>query len=319
MNGQGGADKPEGDPEERFRRSPVLRVFFYYFAILLLVSFGIQLLVLNTFGEAAIEKLAKGEKGVIPVTHILFFRALLLPLIVFITIHFTRARDGKRLRDIGFAWPAGTFTTLLIGAGLAATLLGFWRLVAGYTLTFEKVALSPEASASWQPVAAASLGLLVLGLLASSILDEVIFRGYLYSTLRERFPWVHAAGLTNLLYLTFHADSPDAGAVAMINVFLTGLVLAGLRERSGSIAAGVVFQTVWNLVLGTFLSMRLSGNDLPRYQSLRLLGNEELTGGEYGPEGGWLITGVLLLGLVAVVAWVEQGRSENEAASASAA
>lgn len=315
IEGRGGAGgESEGEPGERFRHSPVVRVFFYYFAVLLLVSFGIQLLILYTFGEPAIEKLAKGERGVVPVTHLLLFQAVLLPLVIFITAFFTRSRDGKTLREIGLTWPAGTFKTLVLGAVLSAGLLGLWRLVAGQVLTFEKVVAGAEAAVPWQPVAATSLGLLALGLLASSIFDEVIFRGYLYSTLRERFPWVHAAGLTNLLYLTFHAGTPDAGAVAMINVFLTGLVLAGLRERSGSIAAGVVFQTVWNLVLGSFLSQRLSGYDFPRLENLRLAGNPELSGGEYGPEGGWLITGALLLGLVAVVAWVEQGRGEPEGA-----
>lgn len=310
-----GPGGPVGPPDgERLRRSPALRVFFYYFTTLLLVSFGIQFLVLATLGPEAIEKLAQGEKGVVDVALLLLFQVLLLPLVLFVTSFFARVRDGRPVAELGLAWPRGTFSSVLLGAALAALLLGAWRLAAGGLLVFEKAAIAPEAQLPWLPLGSSALALLIVALFASSFFDEIIFRGYIYSTLRERFSWVHAAGLTNLLFLAFHAAGPEAGAPALINIFLAGLLLAGLRERSGSLAAGVAFQTVWQLMLGTFFSLRLAGYDFPRYQDVRLVGNAELSGGDYGPEGGWLITGVLVLGLAAIVAWVERGRREPAAA-----
>jgi hypothetical protein len=70
----------------------------------------------------------------------------------------------------------------------------------------------------------------------------------------------------------------------------------------------MLLQTGWNLLLGCFLSLRVSGLDFPRYANVEVRGAEAITGGEYGPEGSWLMTG-LLLGLVALAAfWVERGR-----------
>lgn len=287
-----------------------MRVFFYYFAVLLLVSFGIQLLILAFLGQGTIERLIKGDEGVVSVPELLLFQAMLLPLVLLVTIYFTFVRDGRPLRAIGLAWPRGTFPAVVFAGTLAAILLGFWRLVAGQLLTFEVSEIPAKLQAPWLPLVPSALAVLILGLLISSFFDEIIFRGYLYSTLRERFPWVHAAGLTNLLYLAFHAGPPEAGAAAMINVFLTGMLLSALRERSGGLVAGVAFQTVWSLVLGSFYSLRLSGYDFPRYQDIKLVGNVELSGGDYGPEGGWLITGVLVLGLIVVAAWVEKGPGE---------
>jgi uncharacterized protein len=314
----GGPDRPpgQGQSDESLRRSPVLRVFFYYFATLLLVSFGVQFLILGTLGPEAIEKLAKGEKGVIDVPLLLLFQTLLLPPVLFLTSYFARVRDRRPLAELGLAWPAGTGRSLVFGGALAAVLLCFWRLLAGWLLQFEVRPVAADLETPWLPLGASGLALVLAGLLSSALLDEIIFRGYLYSTLREKFSWVHAAGLTNLLYLTFNATSPEAGAQALINVFLLGLVLAGLRERTGSLAAGTIFQTVWNLMLGTIFSMRLSGFDFPRLEDVRLKGDSQLSGGDYGPEGGWLVTAVLVLGLAAIVAWVERGK--NEAAPAEA-
>lgn len=309
---------PEGGQAESLRRSPVLRVFFYYFATLLLVSFGIQFLILGTLGPEAIEKLAKGEKGVVDVPLLLLFQALLLPPVLFLTSFFARVRDRRPIAELGLAWPAGTLRSLIFGGALAGALLAAWRLVAGGLFEFEVRPVAAELATPWLPLGLSGLALVVGGLLCSALLDEIIFRGYIFSTLREKFPWVHAAGLTNLLYLTFNATSPEAGAAALINIFLLGLVLAGLRERTGSLAAGVAFQTVWNLTLGSLFSMRLSGFDFPRLEDVRLTGDPQLSGGDYGPEGGWLITGVLVLGLALIVAWVERGRGEAPAAPAEA-
>lgn len=301
---------PAGPPDgERLRRPPALRVFLYYFTTLLLVSFGIQILILGTLGPEAIERLARAEKGVVDVALLLVFQVLLLPVVLFVTSYFARVRDGRSLAELGIAWPRGTFASVLLGGALAALLLGMWRLLAESLVAFKTTEIAADDRLPWLPPGPAALALVAIALFASSFFDEIIFRGYIYSTLRERFSWVHAAGLTNLLFLAFHAAGPEAGAPALINLFLAGLLLSGLRERTGSLAAGVAFQTIWQLMLGTFFSLRLAGYDFPRYSDVSLVGDAELTGGEYGPEGGWLVTAVLVLGLAAIVAWVERGRS----------
>lgn len=299
-------DRPDG---ERPRRSPVLRVFYYYFATLLLIQFGVQFLILATLGPADIERWARGEK-VVDVALLLVFQALLLPLVLYVTSFFVRVRDGGRLADVGVAWPPGATASFVFGGALAAILLGLWRLVASRFFIFESHEIAAAAQTPWLPLGPLSLALVAVGLLAASFVEELIFHGYIYSTLRERFSWVHAAGLTNLLFLTFHAATPEVGAAALINAFLAGLLLAGLREKTGSLAAGVAFQTLWQLVLGSFYSLPIGGYELPRYRDVRVFGDEQLSGGAYGPEGGWLITAVLILGLALIFAWVERGRAE---------
>ena len=195
----------------------MLRVFYYYFATLLVVQFGLQFLILGTLGPRAIEKIAAGEKGVVDAVLWLAFQALLLPLVYFLTSHFTAARDGRQLGEIGLAWPPGTTSGLFFAAALAAILLGIFRLLAGQWLQVEVQEIAPELQTPWLPLGPTALALLVLGLFASAFFDELMFRGYLYSTLREKFSWVHAAGLSNLLYLSFHGFAPEVGAAAMIN------------------------------------------------------------------------------------------------------
>ena len=311
--GGSGKTPPEG---ERLRRSPALRVFSYYFTTLLLVSFGFQFLILATLGPEAIEQQARGLEDVVDVALLLLFQVLLLPAVLFVTSFFARVRDGRTVGELGLAWPRGTIASVIFGGTLAAFLLVLWKFAAKLVLVFEASPIPAEAALPWLPLHAGSLALLVVATIASAFFDEIIFRGYIYSTLRERFPWVHAAGLTNLLYLAFHAAGPAATAPALINIFLSGLLLAGLRERTGSLAAGVAFQAIWQLMLGSFYSLPLAGYLFPRFEDVELVGSEELSGGKYGPEGGWLITAVLVLGLALIVAWVERRRGEPAPAEA---
>ena len=154
----------------------------------------------------------------------------------------------------------------------------------------------------WLPVGASGLLSIGLGFLGLAFLDELIFRGYVYTAFRERFTWVHAAGLANLLSVALFAGHPQIEAAGLINTFLLGLALAAMRERTGSLFMPSLSLAFWNFLLGCGLSLPVSGSLFPRLYDHQVEGPVGVTGGEFGPEGSWLMTGILL-GLVMLLAW----------------
>ncbi|MDQ3123816.1 MAG: CPBP family intramembrane metalloprotease [bacterium] len=81
--------------------------------------------------------------------------------------------------------------------------------------------------------------------------EEIIFRGYLYSSLRSKFNFKKATILTSILFgiahLQFGAGAPLLW-VAAIDTFILSYFLCYLRERTGSLWAPILLHAIKNCI-----------------------------------------------------------------------
>jgi len=95
------------------------------------------------------------------------------------------------------------------------------------------------ASYTWE------LGLLVvLGGLVAPLKEELIFRGLLYPPLRKTYGKGKGILLTGIFFATLHLD-----LVRFLPLFLGGVVLAWLYERTGSLWPSVIAHGTWNILM----------------------------------------------------------------------
>jgi membrane protease YdiL (CAAX protease family) len=78
-----------------------------------------------------------------------------------------------------------------------------------------------------------------LALVSAPFIEELVFRGFLQTTLYRYFHPAVAIGVTALIFLLFHGAYSES-PVAMINVLGLGLIYGLLRDRSGSTLPGMV-------------------------------------------------------------------------------
>jgi membrane protease YdiL (CAAX protease family) len=81
------------------------------------------------------------------------------------------------------------------------------------------------------------------------IVEEIMVRGFLYSSLRKAVPLGWAVFLTSAIFAAAHL--PEGGAagplyVAAVDTFVLSLVLIYLREKTGSLWASITLHTVKN-------------------------------------------------------------------------
>ncbi|EIC19741.1 CPBP family intramembrane glutamic endopeptidase [Thiorhodovibrio frisius] len=178
-----------------------------------------------------------------------------------------------------------------------------------------------------------ALRALIVGLLIA-VLEETFFRGALFTAIRRRDGLVQAAGWSAALYAVVHfmkphglpADmAPDALGIAwmvasvfagllewrnldsLVALWLAGVLLALLRERTGSIAFGIGVHAAWVFVIQT--SRRLTdGVDQAGWAWLA---------GDYDGIIGWLAVAVLAMTITAerLSVRMHRGSARNEQSS----
>lgn len=192
---------------------------FIYAAVVMLVN---QVLY-NWVSQPGLKEWIMNHSGIVMIISNLIVLALYLPLL---------RRQKISLRDLGFT-PVRS-ASLLVSAGT-----GIWLglFIAAFTRLPWIQANVPAISDLVAFVAGGSLIIFVLGsLLLGSLLEEWLFRGMLFYTLRQRLsvPWtvLLQAVLFGAVFMNV-----TLGAFAALGAIVYGTVRAGSRSLWGSLAA----------------------------------------------------------------------------------
>jgi membrane protease YdiL (CAAX protease family) len=81
------------------------------------------------------------------------------------------------------------------------------------------------------------------------IVEEIVFRGFLYTSLRKKLPVVSAALATSLLFAAPHLLEGQGGGllwIAGIDTFILSLVLCWLRQKTDRLYAGMGLHALKN-------------------------------------------------------------------------
>lgn len=86
------------------------------------------------------------------------------------------------------------------------------------------------------------IGLVVL----PPIIEELVSRGFLYTGLRSKLPFVAAAIITSLVFGIAHLEGGRLNWAAVVDTFTLSLVLVYLREKTGSLWPAIGLHAIKN-------------------------------------------------------------------------
>ena len=89
----------------------------------------------------------------------------------------------------------------------------------------------------------------VFGIAAAPILEEIIFRGFLFTALMDLFGWRVAVAITSVLFAGLHLSQLRGNWPAVIVIFLVGFVLTLVRYRTDSLIPSVIMHTAYNAMI----------------------------------------------------------------------
>jgi len=202
-------------------------------------------------------------------------------------------------------WSMRTFRTLGLERPHALRQVLRGALMAGLMMALTVgLSVAPGASPGpglWQTMGPAALGIRLLSLVAYSVqgpAEEVLFRGWLLPVIGARYrPWIGVL-VSSLLFSLAHAASQGITALAFLNLFLFGVFAAVYALAEGGLWGIGAWHAIWNWAMGDLLGFAVDGTPhTGLLSSIRPVGPEILTGGEFGLEGGFACTVVFLLAI----------------------
>jgi membrane protease YdiL (CAAX protease family) len=200
-----------------------------------------------------------------------------------------RIFERARLTDIGLTWNSASVHNLLVGlaGGAAAACVVLAGPIVLRLAEFQKVA---GAEVHWRTV----LFVAVL-LLFGAIGEEMMFRGYAFQTLMSSLGPFATILPFGIIFGLMHRSNLNVSDLGLINTIAWGVLLGYAFLRSGDLWLPIGLHLGWNWALPMF-GVNLSGFALPvTGYALHWKIGPLWSGGDYGPEGGLLTSGIVVL------------------------
>ncbi len=153
------------------------------------------------------------------------------------------------------------------------------------------------------PFSGASLAgafLVLIGWIVQGAAEEVVTRGFLLQIFGRISTPLIGVLVSAFIFTAFHALNPGIGPLPVLNLFLFGIFAGLYTLREGCLWGIFAIHSVCNLAQGNLFGFEVSGNEIESAVVLDLMetGPDLLTGGQFGPEGGLIVTAILLLSML---------------------
>ena len=131
--------------------------------------------------------------------------------------------------------------------------------------------------------------------------EELMFRGYMLPRISRKFGRAFAVFFTSAAFALLHGANAGVTPLAVINLILIAAFFAELALVSGNIWTVSAAHSVWNFTQGNLFGLRVSGTQNTAsilHTAYSENASSLMTGGNFGPEGGLIVTGVTVLCLL---------------------
>jgi membrane protease YdiL (CAAX protease family) len=281
----------------------------------------------GVLASSALAALAPSTAGA-TVTALVTVAVRTLPLVGFVvgTLAAAWLVDRRELADLGLGRSPAWWADLAFGLALGVALPGLVfavELAAGLLRVTGTLVTRTDASLAIGPSVAPALALaLVLGYFVGvGVFEELLFRGYLLTNVAEGLAGWRGIGLggafagatavSGLAFGVAHGANPNVTGLALVNIALFGGLFAASYLLTGRIAAAIGLHISWNVSIASIFGFPVSGFSTPvTLVAVEQSGPAVLTGGSFGPEGGLVALGALVVGFGALVAWVRWREGE---------
>ena len=152
-----------------------------------------------------------------------------------------------------------------------------------------------------------------VGFVIQGMSEEVLVRGYFMVSLSNRCHMAWAVGISSVAFALLHLANPGISVLAVVNLILFGVFMGVYILRTDDLWGACAIHSAWNFAQGNLVGIRVSGTALlPTVAVMKPQGASALFhGGDFGLEGGLIVT-VVLLAVIALTIFLPQKARKAE-------
>jgi membrane protease YdiL (CAAX protease family) len=224
----------------------------------------------------------------LPVEFQLYIECVSLVTILLAAWGMLRFIDRRPFLSLGFTprhAVRDSIIGLLIGLGMMTTCIAILYFC-GWA--------RPESGVGFSAFA---LALPAFAMIANTITQEVMVRGYVQQTIQSRFGLLSGVIASALFFLGLHLGAIQGAILPMISLFAAGVLLGTAYAVTGNLWLPIALHFGWNFLQGPVLGQLVSGQSLGAgWKLFQLVGPPLMTGGTFGVEGGLIAIIITILG-----------------------
>ena len=131
-----------------------------------------------------------------------------------------------------------------------------------------------------------------------SLLEEIVFRGYVLTNLLDDMHPFLALVLSSGVFMVIHLFNPNIQPLPIINLFLAGILLGASFIYTKNLWFPIGLHWSWNLFQGPVFGFEVSGFPTKSLFQQDVLKDNIWTGGPFGFEGSILATILIVLAII---------------------
>jgi membrane protease YdiL (CAAX protease family) len=208
---------------------------------------------------------------------------------IFFVVLFWKMLDKKPVKEIGMISIKKGYKDLFQGLafGAISLLIVFVILLLTRNITLVNALNKPNLNIS-----------LLTGLnvfIFVGINEEMFARGYCITVLKQTRNKYVVIIVSSIIFSVMHSLNPGMSLLSYVNLFLFGVLTAYMAIKSQNLWLSIGYHITWNYFEGNICGFLVSGQTTGSMYSLEVGNNSIINGGQFGPEGGIIVTVILLL------------------------
>ena len=218
-----------------------------------------------------------------------FIQCLCMILAVWL---FWKLFDRKPIREIGLINIKKGYKDLFKGLafGAISMILVFIILVTSGNVSLQSPLSSPNFNIS--------LLIQLVFFVFVGINEEMFSRGYCMTVLKQTGNTWIVIIVSSIIFSVMHSLNPSMSIISYLNLFLIGLLFAYMFLKSGNLWLPIGYHITWNYFQGNIFGFQVSGQSTESLYKLNTPVNNVITGGGFGPEGGLVVTFIIIVGFI---------------------
>ncbi|MDR3597894.1 type II CAAX endopeptidase family protein [Clostridium sp.] len=209
--------------------------------------------------------------------------------LIFLVVLFWKLWDKGKIRDIGLTNIKSSWIQLCTGLFIGAI---SFTTVAIILISTKSVELVNNFS---KPNFSGSLIIQLIIFIFVGINEELFSRGYCMTVLKQtKMSWAPIV-VSSIIFALMHSLNSGISLFAYINLFLFGITMGYIFIKTKNIWMCIGYHITWNYFQGDVFGFLVSGNATDSIYTVRTISPNIINGGSFGPEGGIVVTILLLL------------------------